>query len=78
MDEVSITLFVRDNGVGFDGDQAARLFQPFTRLHGPRFEGLGTGLAQVRQIVRRHGGQVHIDSQVSQGCTVSITLPQPA
>ena len=72
-----IGLYVRDNGVGFDPAQAARLFQPFARMHGPRFEGLGTGLAQVRQIVRRHGGEVRADCAGGQGCTVLVTLPAP-
>lgn len=70
-----VRLVVRDNGAGFDPVQSARLFQPFARLHGPRFEGLGTGLAQVRQIVRRHGGQVQAEGATGQGCTVSVTLP---
>ncbi|KQP13633.1 ATP-binding protein [Pseudorhodoferax sp. Leaf267] len=70
-----VQLYVRDNGAGFDPAQASRLFQPFARLHGPRFEGLGTGLAQVRQIVRRHGGQVHAEGAPGQGCTVTVTLP---
>lgn len=75
LDGAGVCLYVRDNGVGFDPLQAARLFQPFARLHGPRFEGLGTGLAQVRQIVRRHGGEVHAECAEGGGCTVSVTLP---
>lgn len=73
-----VGLYVRDNGLGFDPAQASRLFQPFARLHGPRFEGLGTGLAQVRQIVRRHGGDVRVEGVAGQGCTVSMTLPLQA
>lgn len=79
IDGAGVSLYVRDNGVGFDPGQASRLFQPFARLHGPRFEGLGTGLAQVRQIVRRHGGEVSAECAGGRGCTVSVTLPaQPA
>ncbi|WP_326534024.1 sensor histidine kinase [Pseudorhodoferax sp.] len=72
-----VQLRVHDNGVGFAPTQAARLFQPFARLHGTRFEGLGTGLAQVQQIVRRHGGSVRAESQAGHGCTVWLTLPRP-
>lgn len=71
-------LYVRDNGVGFASAQAARLFQPFARLHGAQFEGLGTGLAQVQQIVRRHGGSVRAEAASGQGCTVWLTLPASA
>lgn len=74
----SARLYVRDNGVGFAPAQAARLFQPFARLHGVRYEGLGTGLAQVQQIVRRHGGRVQAQAEAGQGCTVWLTLPKAA
>ena len=73
-----VQLCVRDNGAGFAPAQATRLFQPFARLHGARFEGLGTGLALVRQVVRRHGGSVRAEAAPGQGCTVWLTLPQAA
>jgi signal transduction histidine kinase len=73
-----VRLCVRDNGVGFAPAQAARLFQPFARLHGARFEGLGAGLALVQQIVRRHGGSVAAEGAADQGCTVWLTLPGSA
>lgn len=71
----SVQLRVRDNGVGFAPAQAARLFQPFARLHGARFEGLGTGLALVQQIARRHGGSVRAEGEPGRGCTVRLSLP---
>ncbi|KQP46117.1 ATP-binding protein [Pseudorhodoferax sp. Leaf274] len=73
-----VQLCVRDNGAGFPSAQAARLFQPFARLHGTRFEGLGTGLALVQQVMRRHGGSAHAEGAPGQGCAVWLTLPQAA
>lgn len=73
-----VQLCVRDNGAGFPPAQATRLFQPFARLHGARFEGLGTGLALVQQVMRRHGGSVRAEAAPGQGCTVWLTLPQAA
>lgn len=74
--EDAITLFVRDNGAGFDPASATRMFTPFQRFHhASEYEGLGIGLALVRRIVHRHGGRVRAAGAVQQGTTVSIELP---
>ena len=69
---------VSDDGAGFDMARAAKLFQPFQRLHRPgEFAGLGIGLATVRRIVQRHGGEIHAEAAPGQGATFRFTL-QPA
>ncbi|NIM41471.1 MAG: PAS domain S-box protein [Hydrogenophaga sp.] len=69
---------VADNGAGFDMARAAKLFQPFQRLHMPHeFAGLGIGLATARRIVLRHGGELRAQSAPGEGARFYFTL-QPA
>ena len=67
---------VHDNGVGFDPAHASKLFGAFQRLHSDReFSGVGIGLANVRRIVARHGGQVWAEGQVGQGTAFHVRFP---
>ena len=69
------TYFVKDDGSGFDPRAVERLFQPFQRLHSKaQFPGNGIGLATVKRIVQRHGGQVWAQGAVEQGATFFFTI----
>jgi light-regulated signal transduction histidine kinase (bacteriophytochrome) len=72
-----VVIHVRDNGVGYNPTQQAKLFHVFQRLHSAgQFEGLGLGLALSRKIVERHGGSIAIDGTPDAGCRVGFTLPR--
>jgi len=70
---------VRDNGIGFDSGEAARMTECFARAitaEAGRYPGLGVGLFLVGQIVAYHGGRFWLESRRDEGTHAHLTLPQ--
>jgi signal transduction histidine kinase len=67
---------VSDNGIGFDQNDADRIFNMFTRLHGKyEYSGTGVGLSIVKKVVENHNGYIKAVSEPGKGATFSILLP---
>lgn len=68
---------IKDNGIGFEPEYSQRIFQIFQRLHGKaEYPGSGIGLAICKKIVDYHNGLIYADSQLQQGATITIILPE--
>lgn len=71
------TYYIKDNGVGFDMKDSAKLFSAFNRLHAQKdFAGTGVGLAIVHRIVTKHGGKVWAESTPNGGATFYFSIPK--
>ena len=69
---------VADNGIGIAPADRERIFELFTRLQPSDYPSAGTGLAVCRQIVERHGGQIHVEDNQPAGSIFTFTLAAEA
>ncbi|MGA2227512.1 MAG: ATP-binding protein, partial [Syntrophobacteraceae bacterium] len=70
------SIFVEDNGIGFEEQYLDLIFRPFQQLHSRgKYEGIGMGLALCRKIVERHDGSITARSTPGKGSTFIVRLP---
>ena len=78
--EPSVTFYIitiKDNGVGFEQQYAAKIFQVFQRLQGKsEYPGTGIGLSICKKIITNHKGLIFAESEPGHGAIFSIILPQ--
>jgi signal transduction histidine kinase len=77
-DDELVTIAVRDNGIGIEPEDVARLFTRFFRVDSSltrQIGGTGLGLSIVKSIVELHGGTISVTSEPGAGSTFTFTLP---
>ena len=70
---------VSDTGIGVSQEEVPRLFERFHRVHGAKsrtYEGTGIGLALVYELVKMHGGEISVQSELGKGTTFEIFMPK--
>lgn len=73
-----VELEIRDTGTGIPAEEIPHLFERFHRVQGARgrtYEGSGIGLSLVQELVKLHGGTIHVSSVVNRGSCFTILIP---
>jgi signal transduction histidine kinase len=79
-DQGRLVVDVSDTGIGMSEEDRQHVFEKFYRAKDPRVAkatGSGLGLAIAREVVRLHGGDITVDSELNRGSTFTLTLPIP-
>ncbi len=76
LDENTVQIRIKDDGIGIEEEYLTAIFKPFSRLHSQNtYEGSGIGLATCQRIIERHGGSIKIQSRLGEGSTFLVNLP---
>lgn len=78
VEESKLKIAVQDSGVGISEEELPKVFDKFFRSDDPRVQaetGSGLGLSLAREVVRMHGGEITVDSELNQGSTFTVILP---
>lgn len=71
-----VTVYVQDNGLGFEQEYAEKIFEFMQRIHRhDEIPGTGIGLASCKKIVQAHGGEISVRSEKGKGSTFFFTFP---
>lgn len=77
--ESDIAIEIRDTGFGIDESEHERVFERFYRANDERVDevtGTGLGLSISREVIRRHGGDITLESALNKGSTFTVRMPK--
>jgi signal transduction histidine kinase len=80
-DPSSVVVEVIDTGIGISAEETELIFEKFYRAKDKRVDGItgtGLGLALAREVVRLHGGDISVRSELNKGSTFTMTIPTMA
>jgi len=72
-----VLIHIQDTGVGIEGEIRGKIFEAFFTTK-QKVKGVGLGLSVCYGIVKDHGGEIKVESEVSKGTTFTIHLPIPS
>lgn len=78
-DEKKVVVSIADNGIGINEDQKEKIFDRLyqaSEMQDKTFPGLGMGLFISKEIIKRHGGDIWVESKKNKGSTFYFTLPR--
>jgi len=78
LDDSHLEVAVEDSGVGIAAEELPKVFEKFFRSADPRVQdetGTGLGLSLANEVVRMHGGEITVKSELNQGSTFTVTIP---
>jgi two-component system sensor histidine kinase VicK len=78
-EEREVSIAVRDTGFGISDEEQERVFERFYRAGDDRLDGItgtGLGLSIAREVMRRHGGDIRLESKLNEGSTFTVRMPK--
>ena len=72
--EKTVEIQVKDSGPGIPSEYKNKIFERYFRVPGSNTEGTGLGLSISKEFIEAQGGAIHLESQLGQGCSFSVSL----